>query len=225
MACGTPAQMQSVLDIGSRFAVLGDVHTEDKVLEQCLSFAKKERGLSTILCVGDMVDGMGDADRTCDLLQEHGVLSVRGNHERWLLTDQKRHLPHATQSLSAKNRQYLKNLHPILRFKHPSWSILLCHAVGEDDEVFLRPDTTGYGLRQALSNLKGQPENLWIGGHTHEIMVRTFGDKTFVNAGTLHRNFPRHILEFHLDNAVVTFWRIEGKDFLETTVKLRENYP
>ncbi len=43
--------------------------------------------LDAVLCVGDVVDGGGDADRCCALLSAAAVSTVRGNHDRWFLED------------------------------------------------------------------------------------------------------------------------------------------
>jgi predicted phosphodiesterase len=67
-----------------RFGAIGDVHAEDGLLRAALSHLESA-GVDALLCVGDIVDGRGDVDACCTLLAEHGVLSVRGNHERWML--------------------------------------------------------------------------------------------------------------------------------------------
>jgi predicted phosphodiesterase len=69
-----------------RIGILGDVHAEDGLLERAIR-ELRARGAETILCVGDLADGQGDLDRCCDLLRQHDVLTVRGNHDRWLLSD------------------------------------------------------------------------------------------------------------------------------------------
>jgi hypothetical protein len=47
--------------------VVGDIHCEDELLQTVLEhFISK--CTDTILAVGDIVDGVGDADRVCDSL-------------------------------------------------------------------------------------------------------------------------------------------------------------
>src|SRR5205085_11437183 len=65
-----------------RFAILGDIHAEDVRLAAALDHAA-QAGYPTVLSVGDIVDGRGDAGRCLELLRERGVHCVRGNHDRW----------------------------------------------------------------------------------------------------------------------------------------------
>src|SRR5690606_36226100 len=80
----------------SRIGVLGDIHCQEATLERALAFFHDELQVDAVLAVGDIVDGPGDADRTVALLREAKTLTVRGNHERWLLTGEQRPLPDAT---------------------------------------------------------------------------------------------------------------------------------
>ena len=70
----------------SLVGLLGDIHAEDRLLEQALGVFR-ETGVTDVLCVGDVVDGEGDPNRCFDLLQDHGVICVAGNHERWMLSN------------------------------------------------------------------------------------------------------------------------------------------
>ena len=92
-----------------RFAVVGDVHAEDESLAAVLDASA---GTDAILCVGDVVDGHGDADRCCALLEDAGAIVVRGNHERWLLRSEMRSLPDATDvaQLSERSLAWLSSL-------------------------------------------------------------------------------------------------------------------
>ena len=75
-----------------RIGALGDIHCEDDRLETALRFFETV-GLDLVCSVGDVVDGPGDPNRTIDLLIEHNVACIQGNHERWLLKGEMRDLP------------------------------------------------------------------------------------------------------------------------------------
>jgi len=64
--------------------VIGDVHACDDRLAGLLAFFES-RDLDRIICVGDIVTGPGSPDRCVELLADADVLTVRGNHDRWLL--------------------------------------------------------------------------------------------------------------------------------------------
>src|SRR3954467_11035976 len=79
-----------------RVGLIGDLHAEDQLLAFALTELKK-LGAETRLQVGDIADGPGDLNRSVALMVEHQVLAVRGNHDRWLLSNQLRELPYAGQ--------------------------------------------------------------------------------------------------------------------------------
>ena len=67
-----------------KLGLIGDVHAEDDALAQALAHFREER-VDHVLCVGDIADGQGDLERCVALLEEVKALTVRGNHDRWLL--------------------------------------------------------------------------------------------------------------------------------------------
>jgi predicted phosphodiesterase len=172
-----------------RSGVIGDVHCEAETLQRVLD-ALDLMNVEAILCVGDLVDGEGDADEALGLLQARGVQCVAGNHERWLLSGEQRSLENATQEISDASRAFIEALPRTRRYSSPAGEVLLCHGVGEDDEAWLLPDTRGYALQDipTLRELMLDDEvQFMIGGHTHQRMVRVFPGLTVVNAGTIHR--------------------------------------
>lgn len=174
-----------------RFGVLGDVHTEDRALELALGVFEIAE-LDAILCVGDIVDGRGDADRTCQLLRDANVLAVRGNHDRWFVRGTSLGMPDDTRTLDEDHREWLASLPPTRRFETPLGDLLLCHGIGDDDMAVLRSSSDDYELvwLEALHRLQADTSVAWmVGGHTHERMVRVLDKLTVINAGTLHRGY------------------------------------
>jgi len=174
-----------------RLGLIGDVHTEDALLESTLRFLEGE-SLDAVACTGDVSDGGGDIDRSCSLLRGHGVLTVSGNHDRWLLAGEHAGLPEATREVGDSTRRFLESLPETILLPTPRGGALLCHGVGEDDMAVLRPDTSGYALGAIpeLRELMLDPDvSYMLGGHTHRSMVRKFVGVTVVNAGTLHRRY------------------------------------
>jgi putative phosphoesterase len=170
-----------------RVVVVGDVHGQDAALDRALAFFQ-QKGADAVLCVGDLVDGPGDVDRSVELLRQAGAYVVAGNHERWFLHGEQRRVADATHTLLPETRAFVDALPTTRRFATPAGGLLLCHGVGEDDMAELRPDTKGYALQDipSLRDLMLDPEVSYvIGGHTHERMVRRFQGITFLNAGTL----------------------------------------
>jgi predicted phosphodiesterase len=173
----------------SRLGVIGDVHCESETLERVLD-ALETMKVEAVLCVGDLVDGVGDANATLRMLEARGVQCVAGNHERWFLDGEQRTLENATLEINEASRAFLEALPKGRKYATPKGNTLLCHGVGEDDEAWLRPDTRGYAL-QDIPTLRelmlDEDTQFMIGGHTHERMVRVFSGLTVINAGTIHR--------------------------------------
>jgi hypothetical protein len=153
----------------SRLGVIGDVHCESETLERVLD-ALETMKVEAVLCVGDLVDGVGDANATLRMLEARDVQCVAGNHERWFLDGEQRTLENATLEINEASRAFLEALPKGRKYATPKGNALLCHGVGEDDEAWLRPDTRGYALQDIPT-----------------LMVRVFPGLTVINAGTIHR--------------------------------------
>src|SRR5690606_4972703 len=100
--------------------------------------------------------------------------------------------------------------------------LLLCHGVGDNDMVRLRPDDDDRHARlavDALAVLLSDPTlSLAVGGHTHQRMVRRFTRPdgpplVFINPGTLHREDCAGFAVVDLERGVVQFFDlVEGPD-------------
>jgi predicted phosphodiesterase len=198
-----------------RLGVIGDVHAEDQRLQAALQFFA-ERNVDKVLCTGDIVDGAGNVERCCQLLNEHAIDTVRGNHDRWFLNFQARDLPDANDwdELSFASRSWLWSLPPTRAYQTVAGSLLLCHGVGTNDMQFLSADDYGYALqcKDELQQLvRAREFRFMIGGHTHRRMVRRYQELIVINAGTLKReqqpcltliDFVERIVQFYEPNAL-----------------------
>ena len=171
--------------------------------------------VDAVLCVGDLVDGPGDADETLGILESRQVQCVAGNHERWFLEGVKRDLEHATQAMSADSEAFIRGLERIRRYETPAGPAILCHGVGDDDEAWLRPDTRGYAL-QDIPTLRelmlDESVEFIIGGHTHQRMVRVFPGVTVINAGTIHRKDEQTFTIIDFDGMTVGVYSAAESD-------------
>jgi predicted phosphodiesterase len=178
-----------------RVGLIGDLHAEDESLAFVLGQLQK-LGAETLLQVGDIADGPGDLSRTVALLSEHQVLAVRGNHDRWLLSNQMRELPY-TQQLSAISPtvvDFLAALPVTREFRSPRGHVLLCHGLGTNDMAGVKPDHEGYDISsntELQQLITARRYRFVLNGHTHRPMLRTFGPLSIVNAGTLLRDYER----------------------------------
>jgi predicted phosphodiesterase len=150
-------------------------------------------------------DGYGSAQRCCDLLRQHRVPTVRGNHDRWFVEGALRTLADATHpgDLDTAAIQFLKNLPPTLEYSTPLGLLLLCHGLGTNDMAKVRDDDFGYALEtndDLQSLLRLAQYSIVVNGHSHYAMVRNFGSLTVVNAGTLKRDNEPCVLIVDFDD-------------------------
>jgi putative phosphoesterase len=174
-----------------RIGLLGDIHCEDLLLETALKFLQAE-GVDVVCAVGDIVDGPGNANRAIELLVEHNVLAVRGNHERWLFTGEMRGLPDANSrfDLNAASWEFLPNIPVMRNFETVAGRVLLCHGLAEDDMAGVWPDESSLALHSNITLwrlVNSREYEFILNGHTHNRMVRSFDHVTIINAGTLYR--------------------------------------
>lgn len=170
------------------FGAIGDIHAEDDHLEVALVHLESLK-CDAILAVGDIVDGSGDLARCVSLLREHRATAVRGNHERWFLDGKVRGLPHAHHraDVDSESIEWLERLPPTWTGETIAGTLLLCHAVGDDDMIRLLPDDDASALaaNDPLQRVLGSGVEIMVCGHTHKPMVRTVFGLLVVNAGTL----------------------------------------
>lgn len=173
----------------TRVGLIGDVHCQADRLECAVAFLR-EQAVEAILVVGDVVDGPGDVDRTIEILLREQLPCVQGNHDRWLLLNEQRTLPHATplERVSTSARAYLAALPVTIDLPTPRGWLLLCHGLGDNDMAKVGPDDFGYAIESnsELQQLLTEGRYALVcNGHTHRAMCRQFGLLHVVNAGTL----------------------------------------
>lgn len=204
--------------------VIGDVHAEDKLLDKAVHFLQSKK-VEKIVCVGDIVDGLGDVNECCNTLMREEILVVLGNHDRWLLKNEMRSLKEATQldSLAEFSQSFLFSLPLTLDFSTPHGCALLCHGLGKNDMARLTPNDYGYAIEvnTDLQNLIIEQKYKYvINGHTHYKMVRNFGKLTIINAGTLKREHEPGFLLIDFVQQFVQFFKFFEDFMIEDAEKV-----
>lgn len=206
--------------LSQRVGIIGDVHTESAALARAIELLR-DKGASDLLCVGDLADGPEEViglERCRDLLIDHDVFVVCGNHDRWLLEDSMRDLDDAIErhELEPDMVDYLEGLPATIEFTSPDGPLLLCHGLGGDDMGKLDPLD---GDRQLRSNsalqdlLRDANYRIVTHGHSHLPMVTSINGTLFVNAGTLHRDFEPCVVLLDFAQRNIDFYDVrEGGD-------------
>lgn len=206
-----------------RVGVIGDVHTEAVRLRSAISHLRA-LAVDALLCTGDIPDGPGtpaDLERCCELLRDGGVLTISGNHDRWLQDDEMRELSGATsrEEVSAATLGYLAGLPLTVELATPIGLALLCHGLGDNDMAQVQAHERGKELEdnealQALL-LRGRYRYV-INGHTHKAGVIELEGITLINAGTLRRDRSPCCSVIDFDRAEAIFFDLsEGGAFTE----------
>ena len=193
-----------------KLGVIGDVHAEHQRLEAALSHLQG-LGTDSIVCTGDIVDGIGCPNESIELLNGAAVRTVRGNHDRWILEDKARHIKdaHSATELTEESRSYLASLPTQVTLDTIGGKLLLCHGIGNDDLRKVWPGTERMAIERShlLDNiiLEGEFQYL-INGHMHFRTLIHFEALTLINAGTLRGEHwpgfsiidfePQHITAF-----------------------------
>jgi predicted phosphodiesterase len=195
-----------------RIGLIGDIHGEDVSLALALRVLG-DAGAEQVMAVGDIVDGPGSVDRCCELLAGSGSAVVRGNHERWFLTDMMRELPAATRTLGAEAHAFLAALPATLRFEVPGGAGLLCHGLAADDMTSVALDADALSIRwnAPLAALLDEEHPLWVlNGHTHRRGVWSYRRLVVINGGTLFREHDPCFSLVDLARGEVTYFDVHG---------------
>ena len=172
-----------------RLGIIGDLHSEHVRLELVLNWFSQQR-IDAVVCTGDIADGRGCINSSCELLRDAGVHTVSGNHDRWLLTGKARHVAdaHHADELSDENLAYLAELPKQQTLQTSRGSLLLCHGVAENDLAKVWPGRNPEEVERSteLDVVLEEGEHRYlINGHMHFRVLIDFVGLTLLNAGTL----------------------------------------
>ncbi len=172
-----------------RIGVIGDVHAHHRNLQVALDYLTAQQ-IDVLICTGDIVDGEGDVAACVDMLKQADVVTVRGNHDRWLLQEKVRHVPHAhhLHELQDGVVEFLRQLPVQVHLDTVAGPLLLCHGVARDDLRKVWPGTERMAAERsdALDALIEQGHlKLMINGHMHYRTLIHFHALTLLNAGTV----------------------------------------
>lgn len=176
-----------------RVGVIGDIHGEDAALAKALEFFAATGPWDALLCTGDIPEkqGVGDSERCCRLLEAAGVLTIRGNHDRWYFENAEvRTMLGIEETFSETALAFLKSLPPFRIFDTPTGRLLLCHGIARDDTSGIYRGGEDSDIEKALERY-GLPGTyrFMLSGHTHQRMVRPLANGlTLLNAGTLQHS-------------------------------------
>jgi putative phosphoesterase len=178
-----------------KVALIGDVHANLHALEATLG-AIHDHDIEAIWDVGDIVGYGAFPDEVVHRLRKEQVLSVVGNLDRKVLAfkqnkadwrkkkraEEYQALKWAYESLSKKNRKFLRFLSREIRMKVKGRRVLVTHGSPDSDKEGLTQDTSTERLRELAHMAKAE---VIVCGHSHVPFVREVEDVWFINPGSV----------------------------------------
>lgn len=171
-----------------RLGVIADIHGNVLALQAVLG-ALRQRGVTQVVDLGDLVSGPLWPAETLALLRDAGIPTLRGNHDRWVAeggggaSD-----AFARAALTAEEAAGLGALPMHLR---PLPGVLAFHARPDDDDAYLLEDVTEGRMvparvAEVAARLGATAETLILCAHSHQPVIRQLPDgRVVVNPGSV----------------------------------------
>ncbi len=181
----------------TRVGIIGDVHGQVGPLRTAVTFLR-DLSLDALVCTGDLppkgytqtVESAMLTNECALLLRDEGVLTVRGNHDRYFVENADDPTLYAMfraeWDASGDALAFARSLPAMLRFQTPGGELLLCHGVGADDRAGIYPAGEDAPIADALTRIASASSIRYlIAGHTHCRLCRAVAGTTILNPGAL----------------------------------------
>ncbi|MBD7990469.1 metallophosphoesterase family protein [Ochrobactrum quorumnocens] len=176
-----------------RFAVIADIHGNSDALAAVLADIDALR-IETIINLGDHLSGPLAARETADMLMARAMISIRGNHDRWLVEKSIAEMGPsdrvAFEQLEDPHLAWLRNLPATLTLAEGR--IFICHGTPTSDMTYWLETVkrTGDVVLRGRDEIEAEAEDvapsLILCGHTHTPrVVRLSEGRQIVNPGSV----------------------------------------
>ncbi len=176
-----------------RIALISDIHGNLTALEAALADIDQV-GVDRIVCLGDVALDGPQPIAVIHRLRDLEIPVIRGNTDDWLLhprrtavrTRQARIQMEvslwAAAQMTPVEQALLEAYAPTLSFDLDGLSLLCYHGSPRSFSDRIQPNTTNVQLAKYF---RGHDATLRAGGHTHEAMVRRYGESVLINPGSV----------------------------------------
>ncbi|WP_064695331.1 metallophosphoesterase family protein [Rhizobium aegyptiacum] len=175
-----------------RFAAIADIHGNYLALEAVLADIRAQ-GIEEIVNLGDFFSGPLEAGRTADMLIPLGLMSVCGNHDRYLIEQDptSMHVSDAVayRQLTPSHLDWLRDLPFDAVYRG---EVYLCHATPKDDNLYWLESVSpeGHVFQKPIEAIEALAEGielpLILCGHSHvPRAVRLSDGRLIVNPGSV----------------------------------------
>lgn len=184
-----------------KFAVIGDIHGNKYALESVLKDINS-KNVDFVISTGDLVGYMPYPNEVIDMVREHNILVVQGNHDKVIAQSEKITEEEITSMtdqeiqsnasaiftrwcITDENRRFLKNLNTRLTMECDGLKIVVAHGSPIKIDEYLYEETEI--LMKASEKIS---EDIVICGHTHIPYFTKVNKKHFINSGSVGK--PKH---------------------------------
>jgi putative phosphoesterase len=176
-----------------RIALISDIHGNLTALEAALADIARQ-GADQIVCLGDVALDGPQPVAVIHRLRDLSIPVIKGNTDDWLLNpkpektkneDERRQQDialWAAGQMTATERALIGVYAQTLAFDLGGTSLLCYHGSPRSCEERIEPETPTKKLDDYFEE---QRAALLAGGHTHEAMVRRYGESVIINPGSV----------------------------------------
>ena len=171
-----------------RIGLIADIHSNLPALRAVLDHMKAD----TILCAGDIVGYYPFPNEVIELVKEHDLRSIYGNHDKAVITgDTSWFNPIAASAIewtrdniSLEGIKFLEELPAQLMFE----DVAIVHGSPHDSDEYVYPTTSPTRLEKFLDQVS---KKVLVLGHTHVQWSLELGDRKIINPGAVGQ--PRDV--------------------------------
>lgn len=184
-----------------RIAVISDIHSNHHALKEVLEDIKK-RSIDTIICTGDLVGYLPFPNEVIDIIREHKILTIKGNHDAYISNIKKpskqeyeeMKVEEIKKSASAlftsfelteNNCRFLEELPNDILISIERFRLLFVHGSPRAISEYMFEDIEL--LKEITSSTSA---DVIISGHTHLPYHIKVASKDIINAGSVGK--PKH---------------------------------
>lgn len=172
-----------------KIAVISDIHANVYALINLLEDIDSEK-VDAIVCLGDLVGYGPHPNEVISMIRRRHILCIKGNYDSSVVDNKFSYirethinsfsLPWTVNELREENRIFLENLPSTLNLNISNKSLLFVHGSPNNISEYLLKDADN--TQQIMDTIK---EDVLICAHTHIPGIKEFGNKVYVNCGSV----------------------------------------
>ena len=172
-----------------KIAVISDIHANIYALMSALEDIDSEK-VDTIICLGDLVGYGPHPNEVVSTIRRRNIICLKGNYDSSVVDNEysfirensinRFSLPWAVNELREENRVFLDNLPSTISLNIAKKNILFVHGSPNKINEYLLEN--GENTSEIMKSLK---EDILVCAHTHLPCAKEFGNKLFINCGSI----------------------------------------